>query len=84
MINILAINITKQVEEPYKVQEILTMYGNIIRTRVGLSSFEDDNSGLRGIIILEILCAKDDEQFLELQKQLKSINGIKIGTIDFE
>lgn len=83
MINILAININNEVKEPYKVQDILTMYGNIIKTRLGLSCLEEDESGLRGVIVLEILCDKNDEQFLTLQKQLLAVDGLKLGVIHF-
>lgn len=83
MINILAININNEVKEPYKVQDILTMYGNIIKTRLGLSCLEEDESGLRGIIVLEILCDKNDEQFLALQEQLLAVDGLKLGVIHF-
>lgn len=83
MINILAININNDVKEPYKVQDILTMYGNIIKTRLGLSCLEEDESGLRGIIVLEILCDKNDEQFLILQEQLLAVDGLKLGVIHF-
>lgn len=83
MINILAININNEVKEPYKVQDILTMYGNIIKTRLGLSCLEEDESGLRGIIVLEILCDKNDEQFLTLQEQLLAVDGLKLGVIHF-
>lgn len=83
MINILAININNDVKEPYKVQDILTMYGNIIKTRLGLSCLEEDESGLRGIIVLEILCDKNDEQFLTLQEQLLAVDGLKLGVIHF-
>lgn len=84
MISIIAINVTKNVEKPYKVQEILSMYGNIIRTRLGLSSLEDDETGLRGIIVLEVLCDKNDEQLKSLQEQLQEIDGLKLGTVQFE
>ncbi len=83
MINILAININNEVKEPYKVQNILTMYGNIIKTRLGLSCLEEDETGLRGIIVLEILCDKDDEQIQTLQKQLLAVDGLKLGVIHF-
>lgn len=83
MINILAININNEVKEPYKVQDILTMYGNIIKTRLGLSCLEEDESGLRGVIVLEILCDKNDEQFLTLQEQLLAVDGLKLGVIHF-
>lgn len=84
MISIIAINITKNVEKPYKVQEILSMYGNIIRTRLGLSCLEDDETGLRGIIVLEVLCDENNAQLKSLQEQLQEIEGLKLGTVQFE
>ena len=84
MISIIAINITNKVIEPFRVQEILSMYGNIIKTRLGLSCLEEDETGLRGIIVLEVLCDKDDEQLKNLQEQLLAVDGLKLGTVQFE
>ncbi len=78
---IIGIYIGTEVNETYKVQEILTNYGNIIKTRLGLNHLENDETGLRGMIILEL--SGDENQIQKFQDELLAIKSLKLGKMVF-
>jgi hypothetical protein len=61
------------------VQEILTTYGCVIRTRLGVNEVYFGESA--GLIILEM--AGDRKQFVSLENSLREIEDIAIGRICF-
>ncbi|MDR1696037.1 MAG: hypothetical protein LBR69_05365 [Endomicrobium sp.] len=74
MADILIVSLAKRNETAVKTQELLTDFGCIIKTRLGLHE-----SGAacadRGIIILEL--APDAEKIYELTKKLETVEGVK-------
>lgn len=61
------------------VQSLLTLYGNVIRTRLGVNEVWFGESA--GLIILEL--SGDPLQFISLEKSLREIEDIAIGRICF-
>jgi hypothetical protein len=80
-IRIIGIRVTPEVQDPSKLQSVLTMYGNIIRTRLGLNEETDSRGNRYGIILLEL--AGDVEQFDMLQERLGKIEGISVQSMAF-
>lgn len=80
-IRFMGIKVTPKVKDVSKLQAILTMYGNIIRTRLGLNEECDDQGNRYGIIILELTGNKSE--FDSLQAKLRSINGLELKTMEF-
>lgn len=62
-----------------RVQEILTTYGCVIRTRLGVNEVYFGEPA--GLILLEL--SGDDGQFISLEKALREIDDIAIGRICF-
>ena len=80
-IRIIGIKITPSVKDTTEIQSILTMFGNIIRTRLGLNEEMDPSGNRYGIILLELV--GDQNQFNQLQNKLATIDGITIRVMDF-
>jgi hypothetical protein len=62
-----------------RVQEVLTAFGCVIRTRLGVNEVYFGESA--GLIILEL--AGDKQQFVSLEKALREIDDLAIGRICF-
>ncbi len=71
-IRILGIYAGEKVSDKAALQKVLTNYGNIIRTRLGLNQEE----GKYGIIILEL--AGDEQEMLYFENALLKIEGLEI------
>ncbi len=80
-IRIIGIKVTPQVKDATQIQAILTMYGNIIRTRLGLNEETDEAGNRYGIILLEL--TGDPEQFDLLQQRLDKIEGLSVKSMEF-
>ncbi|MFO7722968.1 MAG: hypothetical protein R6V49_07075 [Bacteroidales bacterium] len=80
-IRIIGIKVTPEVPDATQIQSILTMYGNIIRTRLGLNEEVDEKGNRYGIILLEL--SGDPEQFEILQRRLERIEGIVLKQMEF-
>lgn len=62
-----------------EVQKLLTAYGNVIRTRLGVNEVWFGEPA--GLIILELF--GDSEKFTSLERSLREIDDIAIGRICF-
>ncbi|SKA85268.1 hypothetical protein SAMN05443428_106140 [Caloramator quimbayensis] len=62
-----------------KVQEVLTKYGCIIRTRLGLHESAKDACSEKGLILLELF--GDDTEIEKLKNEIMNIEGIRINTM---
>ena len=71
-------NRTKQVPE---VQRVLSEFGSIIRTRLGLHEVDDKGEAAAGIIILELIgtAAAADH----LMRQLRKCRGVQVKKLVF-
>lgn len=79
---ICAVHITDRVEKAVTVQNILTEYSSIIRTRVGFHDVDVDYCSKNGLIILELL--DDEAKAEELKNQLNNLTGVEVKNIVFD
>ncbi len=79
-IRILGVLITDRQKEAGKVQAVLTKYGCLIKTRLGLHEVSDLCS-TSGLIIIELTGASADID--KLEKELKIIGGIQTQRMIF-
>ncbi len=80
-IRIVGIKVSPSLQDATKLQSVLTLYGNIIRTRLGLNEDVDEAGNRYGIILLELV--GDQYQFNQLQNRLATIEGIIVKVMDF-
>ena len=76
---IVGVHITDRLEEATEVQRVLTEFGRIIKTRLGLHELE--NEGLNGILLLEML--DDDDGVQRLRAGLDAIEGVEVQAMVF-
>lgn len=79
---IVGVHITERVEHAGAVQEVLTQYGCLIRTRLGLHEAHDGVCSSNGMILLELM--NDDAATAEMKAALTSICGVDVQTMVFE
>ncbi|MDI3471728.1 MAG: hypothetical protein PWQ20_182 [Thermotogaceae bacterium] len=72
---VMAIVVANRKEVSTKVQQILTGWGCLIKTRLGLHDGVADNCSDVGLIILELV--GDESQHEELCRKLNLIKGVK-------
>lgn len=80
MTTIIGIKINNRVENAVQVQEILTKYGCIIKTRIGLHEEIHGQCSARGLILLEII---DDKASIDIANELCDIEDIEIQQMKF-
>jgi hypothetical protein len=73
---IMIVLVSKRADTASKVQNVLTQSGCIIKTRLGIHDASPDSCSDCGLIILELIGAKKDQD--KLAKNLKSIKGVTI------
>lgn len=78
---IYGIEIGDREKDALKVQELLTKYGCIIKTRLGLHEAGNLCSS-KGLIILEFINGNEKEVD-KLEEELKKCNSVKIGRMQF-
>jgi hypothetical protein len=78
--NILLILVGKRKEEAVKVQQILTGWGCIIKTRLGIHDGVLENCSNNGLIILEL--AGTDEQIDELTRKIGVLPGVSAKLVN--
>ncbi|CDG01166.1 Putative uncharacterized protein [Clostridium chauvoei JF4335] len=71
----MAIKIEPRNSAAPKVQEILTKFGCIIQTRLGLHEASKDICSNSGLIILNLI-HDEKEEISKLSKELSEINGV--------
>jgi len=77
---IVAVHITDRLKEAVEIQGVLTKYGDLIKTRLGLH--EVDAGGMSGLLLLDIAPAAD--RIAQFEADLKQIEGVEVKTISFE
>jgi hypothetical protein len=78
---IIGVQLTPDVNNAKKLQEIFTIYGNIIKTRLGLNHLEDVDLELNAVIILELY--GEETQINHFQDELLAVKGLKLGKMSF-
>ena len=82
MKTILTVLISKRKDAAVNVQKILTGWGCIIKTRLGLHDGVMENCSEEGLLILELV-GKDEEK-KELTRKLSLLKGVAVKSIDLE
>lgn len=80
--NILVILVGKRKEQAVLVQQILTGWGCIIKTRLGIHDGVEDNCSNEGLLILEL--AGTDEQVQELTRKVSVLPGVSAKLVNLE
>ena len=78
---ILAVHVMDRLTKVPRVQESLTKFGDVIRTRLGIHQVSKDYSSPGGVLILDIV---DEPKARQLQKVLDKIRGIETKLIVFK
>jgi hypothetical protein len=79
---IVGVHITERVKHAGKVQEVFTMFGCSIRSRLGLHEANADVCSPNGLILLEMI---DDEAVVaELTATLQAIDGVDVQQMVFD
>ena len=80
-ITILGVRITNRAEKSLAVQNVLTMYGCTIRTRLGLHDVLEGNCSHTGLILLEL--TGEEEEMIRLENALRAISGVEVQKMVF-
>lgn len=80
MTTILGIKLPNRNTTAQEFQKIVSKYGCIINTRIGLHSLQGGFCTSYGIILLEII---DDKKLRELETELLKINNIELQNMQF-
>ena len=76
---ILAIHITDRLKHAGQVQQLLTEYGNHIKTRLGLHDV--DTPSPNGVLLLEM--HGNEDRIGELKGKLAQVEGIEVKEVVF-
>lgn len=79
---ILGVLVGKRKDAAVNLQKILTAWGCIIKTRLGIHDGVLDKCSEQGLLILE-LCGSDDQN-QELARKISVIKGVKSEIIELE
>lgn len=77
--NVMGIVINLRTAHAPKVQEILTKYGCIIKTRLGLHETDENSCSEQGVLLLQLM--GDDEEINKLKEELLAVNGVRVNTM---
>lgn len=80
MTTIMGVRLDKRNDTAIEFQKILTQFGCIIKTRLGLHDVSCGVCAPNGIILLELI---DDQEAKIFANELKTIEGIEIQTMHF-
>ncbi len=78
---VLTVHITDRLKEAQLVQQSLSQFGDVIRTRVGLHEVTRDYSAPGGVLLLDIV---GEPKARQLQKTLNKIRGIETKLVVFK
>ena len=74
--------VSSRKESAAKVQQILTGWGSMIKTRLGIHEGVLDGCTENGLIILEIV--GEEEKKVEMERKLNVIPGVVAKRVDLE
>ncbi len=80
MTTIIGIKISNRLQSAISVQEVLTEFGCIIKTRIGLHEEINGQCSPKGLILLEII---DDKKAIDIANKLCDIEEIEIQQMKF-
>ena len=79
---IVAIHVTDRVKQASRVQVVLTQYGGIIKTRVGLHEPTGGAASPNGVILLELVASRPRSS--AVLAALNDIAGVEAKSVIFE
>jgi hypothetical protein len=79
---VLIILIGKRKESAVKVQQVLTAWGCLIKTRLGIHDGILDNCSDQGLLILELYGTKEQKD--ELARKISIIDGVSSQLVDLK
>jgi hypothetical protein len=82
MKTILAVLISKRKDAAVNVQKILTSWGCIIKTRLGIHDGVLENCSEEGTLILELVGKEEDKS--ELTRKLSLLRGVTAKRVDLQ
>lgn len=74
---IIGIHIVDREMHAVKIQEILTCYGDQIKTRIGM---HDDICAKNGLILLEMI---DSSETTQMMKEIGLVKGVEFQSMEF-
>lgn len=80
-VRILGVMINDPMQGADKIQSILTKYGCVVRTRLGLHDIDDDYATETGLVLLEL--RGDMQECLRLENELLNIEGVEVQKMVF-
>lgn len=80
MTTIMGIRLDNRTQTAVEFQKILTKFGCIIKTRLGLHNVDANKCAPNGIILLEVI---DDKEAKLFENELREIDGIEIQVMNF-
>lgn len=80
--SVLLILIGKRKEEAVKVQQILTAWGCLIKTRLGIHDGVLENCSDEGLLILELYGKEEDKE--ELTRKISVLPGVSSKLVELE
>lgn len=81
MTTIMGIKLINRENTALEFQKILSQYGCIIKTRIGLHSLQGGFCNPDGIILLEVI---DDKEIVNFEHDLLKIDGIEVQHMFFK
>ncbi|MCX6272651.1 MAG: hypothetical protein NTU44_15815 [Bacteroidetes bacterium] len=78
---ILGIRVKKAATTAVRLQSLLSTYGCVIKTRLGLNEIVDDYAGFGGLILLELM--GDPNECYRLENELLSMDDIEVRKMNF-
>ena len=79
---IMGIHITDRVKNVPAVQEVLTRFGCLIKTRIGLHDVSDQSCSPNGLLIVELL--GDESNLREFSDALGAVEGVDVKSMIFD
>lgn len=77
--SIMAVAINPRTQAAPKVQEVLTEYGCIIKTRLGLHEASETTCSTRGLVLLHL--RNDESEINNLKAALNAIDGVSVNSM---
>ena len=81
MFTIMLIKLEPRISTAPAVQEVLTKYGCIIHTRLGLHEATKDSCSNSGLIVLNLM-TDEEEEIIKLKEELDNLKGVIIKVIE--
>jgi hypothetical protein len=80
-VRILGVMINDPAKGADKIQSILTKYGCVIRTRLGMHDMDEEYASDTGLMLLELI--GDIHECLRLENELLALEGVEVQKMVF-